>query len=806
MAKQQSLGVLLIFLALEASMASVQVASVGNGISSAASLALPSTPIAADQSTVLPPLASVNPDSNAVNPSASQGIQPSEGTPDASSVVATIPSSRHASLPTLASLLSRVLAHSGTSGNRRSASNLLRSLTHMTQQDVRTVNSTDACFPGEIRGVDNTTCQQCDPGFYAPEGASTCLLCGRKSVATQPGQSECQECDINEVADSDHINCISRDDEAGIATWVIEGYAGLMMTVSLLDSLDDVVYMTNSDTPFHPDSPYFGWELPVCIAVVIFVVISLSFASVYWTQESEISWIFVTTSIIYLITKMVCMGLTKKLPTMKNVRDDHALFFDWFSLLSVMFIVFRCSYGKTSYRRLRRVDILLVMTLELLIQIHVASFADSFAPDHAQMNKHLMMVMIGLMVFHSISFPASLVLRVRKYPTDVAITPSELTNLHFIGDYYGTITSGLSIVTLMVEKASQASESANENVRRYRKIARRANVLATTFPCPVEIHSADPGTKVAWEVHAHSATTELNDLVDQLDEEFVCDLAKSGGDEWSIVDIPHECGHHIASVDSWTPQTRLCAPAKLARSLATALQLQAQKTFPSLEFSKRYALMSLLAAGYYGAVYNIIDMANSMTADLDLDIAVYVISGTLALMALTYLIPFYNSHRKNRLEDLIPTVTECVAATSPNNCPVDSEYVPRCFFLNERTPCSQCAPGYESKGGSSKCTLKLVSQSAGWLTDKINKFKERFGKHTSRDEETETESETEHKPVTEAAHKPVNEAAHKTVTAAEHKTVTEAAHKTVTAAEHKTVTAAEHKTTRAESARKKENR
>jgi NADH:ubiquinone oxidoreductase subunit K len=98
-------------------------------------------------------------------------------------------------------------------------------------------------------------------------------------------------------------------------------------------------------------------------------------------------------------------------------------------------------------KSMRQGDMMVMLAIEFMIQYHTASMVDTFAPVDGRMNKGLFMSMIITMTAEALAFPLSLLLRVYFNDKDGVVDGNdpEIQNLHFVGDFFGAITTGTAL-------------------------------------------------------------------------------------------------------------------------------------------------------------------------------------------------------------------------------------------------------------------------------------------------------------------------------------------------------------------------
>jgi hypothetical protein len=189
--------------------------------------------------------------------------------------------------------------------------------------------------------------------------------------------------------------------------------------------------------------------------------------------------------------------------------------------------------------------------------------------------------------------------------------------------------------------------------------------------------------------------------INQIDHDLLCELVKKSDADtgaqkldssvWDIVDA-----HRVCSLPTSAPPGPKisCAPQKLAAHLATVLEYEAKSAMPSMSFSKRHAMMTVLTAGYYGAVYNIVDMGRNIVHNSH---SIYLATVCTALgislvLALSYASAARSERTVSRLESL-PVVDKCSSKVKKNGserpvCETGQEESVRCKELDETKPCA----------------------------------------------------------------------------------------------------------------------
>jgi len=226
------------------------------------------------------------------------------------------------------------------------------------------------------------------------------------------------------------------------------------------------------------------------------------------------------------------------------------------------------------------------------------------------------------MLFHAVFFPMMIVTRVRDVGADVAITPVQLTNLHYISDFFGLTFCGIAITSLVMQKAGIA---AGKNVLyTYR--------LKTSLDRTLrELAEFQPKHEVP------RSSENLKGILGKINAIYFCEaitFAEDGGILLSdrlmkFLALIKPCEQLTAIAENKSPTADTGKrPATVLEDMTVTVDKQEQELIKQIFLSPelRRKIMSgdrfandevwgLAAAGYFGSIYNVIDMVNAMNAN-----------------------------------------------------------------------------------------------------------------------------------------------------------------------------------------------
>jgi hypothetical protein len=478
-------------------------------------------------------------------------------------------------------------------------------------------------------------CAECPGGSVNNEtGKAECKPCDRNEYAVDG--IECKTCDGNKVPNDGHDTCVDRNTEAAVPVWIIEGYAGLLMVVGMLN----VIASTSLKSTANPNQ-VLGW---VTVVVTLAMIITLTYTLGKTTPSSgHNGTYFIAVLVPYLLIEIASWiaqrrdfvkteGKISK-STGKDLNDSWRQFFRdhpgfTLTLMTSAFVIFiavRVSeVGEKS--NLRRYDVSTLLVLQLLIQLELSYLLKNTEGEGNQ-DPRLLAAMIILMLAHAVAFPVAIVRRIRMAPKDTEVHPSQLTNLHYIADFFGLMTAGMAVALMIVEKSHDSSESAQEKVTWLKTSSAQLEQVIIDRSC--ESVRQDSRRVMHWNLDSvQSIRLRVHQIVDEFDEAQTCDLASAVMQKnhlkalpWVVLLIskcPNKDMTTRVSLDSISPLELCKAATDGARSVSQFLiDLAYQTQTSTIHVSNKFAIMVLVADAYYGALYNVADMANAMTAQED---------------------------------------------------------------------------------------------------------------------------------------------------------------------------------------------
>jgi hypothetical protein len=174
----------------------------------------------------------------------------------------------------------------------------------------------------QMRQDEPLTQEACEAGSYFVPNPASCVGCPLDSISDD-GASECTKCPANEQPDGDQAECVKTNEVAGVPTWLLDAYLGLLMTLSLLGSLAS---MSEFGDQVHRRSD--RWEDRLSYYMVHFILPFITLSIVVCGSASITGYgakpIVATMFVVFLITKGIVLA-TVWARYIRSTKEDEEL-------------------------------------------------------------------------------------------------------------------------------------------------------------------------------------------------------------------------------------------------------------------------------------------------------------------------------------------------------------------------------------------------------------------------------------------------------------------------------------------------
>jgi hypothetical protein len=330
-------------------------------------------------------------------------------------------------------------------------------------------------------------------------------------------------------------------------------------------------------------------------------------------------------------------------------------------------------------------------------------------PNISQPN---LIMSISLMMLHAVLFPASLVIHIRSKPVGETLTGPENTNIHFIADYFGLMAVGGAVALMILEKAHDATNESADQLKQYSVKAEHIKREREFIDC-----TGGDGTSLDRQKYLEGKSMKVKArlyefLKTEVDDDHRCKIAERMEPiNWKLLtfeddDAEMQClgalnvDEKVANDELASKLQEMSDPARqcsiitgdVAEDLEQALRsFVAEKKKGMIKMGSSFGMMMLVADAYYGAVYNVIDMANAMAPQEDLVNTVWAVSIITSVSVMLWIIIyFYWSNEESDVDEFELKGPTC-----------------RPLRKNRATNREECATGFYYTTSADKCQTNL---------------------------------------------------------------------------------------------------
>lgn len=383
-------------------------------------------------------------------------------------------------------------------------------------------------------------------------------------------------------------------------------------------------------------------------------LIGLALASVVGgflaVMKEEYSIIIFALACVYILVKVVVTILNLRNLLKKHKKVSHVIIY---GLVSAFVDALACGWlayrlYRTSYRGM---DLSLMWILQLGIQFQIGVLADrAFSATGTSMHRTSFLMIIATVLMEAISFPFAIAMRIFTWPREseeIPVYAPELTNLHYMADYFGMAMAGFNIAIAVVQKANDKLAEMSDKRNNYK-------AHLNYFKYDIQFfHYSPEAMQTQCEALANhpsiakepdimtNVRAVITQLMFKLEREDSCKFFTSRMAERKSAIQKRAVGLWKA-LDSNTDPATGQRPVVCKKDMEPLIEAMADHEMHSLSladicfnlknivetiddyiigltksnqvhmFSQELMFMALIADAYYGAVYNTIDMANAI--------------------------------------------------------------------------------------------------------------------------------------------------------------------------------------------------